>query len=147
MLEPVLLADTLKEFLEDPAWLIGVPLVALGALGALLAMSPAGVARPQAPAAEGIVAGHPTPEVYIRIALILAVITAVEVAVYYVDALQGALLSILLILSAGKFVLVALFFMHLRFDNRIFSTLFTGGLLLVAVLFAVVLSTLGASLV
>jgi hypothetical protein len=36
--------------------------------------------------------------------------------------------------------------MHLRFDNRLFSTLFTGGLMLVAAIFIVVLATLGASL-
>ena len=73
--------------------------------------------------------------------------TAVEVAVYYVDALAGALLGILMVLSAMKFVLVVLWFMHLRFDNRLFSILFAGGLVLAVLLFAVVLSSLGASLV
>ena len=41
----------------------------------------------------------------------------------------GALVPILLILSATKFALVVLWFMHLRFDNALFSTLFTGGLM------------------
>ena len=37
---------------------------------------------------------------------------------------------ILLTLSAIKFAMVAMFFMHLKFDNRLFSSFFVGGLLL-----------------
>jgi hypothetical protein len=40
-----------------------------------------------------------------------------------------------------------MWFMHLRFDNRLFSTFFVGGLMLVATLFVVVLATLGGKLV
>ena len=69
------------------------------------------------------------------------------VAIYYVDIAQGLLLGLLLVLSAMKFVLVMLWFMHLRFDSPLFSTLFTGGLLLAVALFMVVLATLGSSLV
>ena len=74
-------------------------------------------------------------------------ITAVEVAIYYVDALAGALLGLLLVLSAAKFVLVALWFMHLRFDSRLLTIAFSGGMLLGTALFVIVLSTLSASLV
>ena len=144
-----------KGFFENPAYLLGVPLLALGALGLLIALSPIQIRWPQ-PQQGGAVEveeilpppeGHPTPEVYVRVGLILAVVTAIEVVVYYVDALEGALVSILLTLSASKFALVALWFMHLRFDNRLLSVLFTGGLLLVVALFFVVLASLGASLV
>ena len=80
---------------------------------------------------------HPRQGEYIRIAVILAVITAVEVAIYYVEAIRPILVPILLVLSALKFALVVLFFMHLKFDNKLFSYLFTGPLLLmVAVLFS-----------
>ena len=90
---------------------------------------------------------HPGPAEYVKIGLTLAVITAVEVAVYYIDALSDVLVPILVVLSALKFSLVVMWFMHLRFDNRLFSTLFVGGLMLAATLFVVVLATLGGKLV
>lgn len=152
----LLLADGVKGFFENDALVLGVPLLALGALGALLILSPIGILFPRQPgppppepeyhplpAAEG----HVGPDVYIRVGLILSVVTAIEVAIYYVDLVEGLFIGVLLALSLAKFVLVVLWFMHLRFDSRIFSTLFTGGLALVMMLFAVVLATLGASLI
>ena len=73
---------------------------------------------------------HPQPLEYVKIAAVLSVITAVEVAVYYIDALRPPLVPILLVLSAFKFALVVMWFMHLKFDNRLFSYFFTGGLAL-----------------
>ncbi len=73
---------------------------------------------------------HPTPARYIVIALILAVITIVEVAIVYLQFLRPVLVPLLGVLSVTKFALVAMFFMHLRFDDRLFSVLFVGGLLL-----------------
>ncbi len=90
---------------------------------------------------------HPGPLEYIKIGTILAVITAVEVAVYYIEALEDVLIPILIVLSALKFSMVVMWFMHLRFDNRLFSGLFVGGLMLAAALFVVVLATLGGGLV
>lgn len=147
----VLLEGGAKGFFENPEFLIGVPLVALGALGALLILAPIDIRWPQAqrepeePPWTG--EPHPSAEAYVTVGLILAVITIVEVAVYYLDIVEGALLGILLVLSALKFILVALWFMHLQFDNPLFSTLFTGGLMLAGALFIVVIATLGASLV
>jgi cytochrome c oxidase subunit 4 len=66
--------------------------------------------------------------------------------VYYVDALAGLLVPVLIVLSLSKFLLVVLWFMHLRFDNRLFSTFFTGGLLLALAVFIVVLATLKGSI-
>lgn len=155
-LAALVLAGGPKEFFEDPAYLLGLPLVILGALGALIALSPLEIRWPERRerAAAGAEAellelpeGHPTAAQYVLIGVVLAVVTAAEVTVYYLEALQGALLGILLVLSATKFALVALWFMHLRFDSRVFSTLFVGGLALAGALFVVVLATLGASLV
>ena len=73
-------------------------------------------------------AGHPNARRYVEIALILAVLTAIEVAVYYQPSLSKALIPILLTLSAIKFALVVLWYMHLKFDNRLFSMLFSLGL-------------------
>jgi cytochrome c oxidase subunit 4 len=73
---------------------------------------------------------HPTPARYIAIALILAVITIVEVVIVYLEFLRPVLLPLLAVLSITKFAMVLMFFMHLKFDDRLFSVLFVGGLLL-----------------
>ena len=73
-------------------------------------------------------AGHPTALRYVQIALILSVLTLFEVWVYYQPELSKALIPILLGLSSVKFALVVLFYMHLKFDNRLFSALFTLGM-------------------
>jgi len=67
---------------------------------------------------------------YITIAVILAVVTAVEVAVIYIDALQPVLIPILLGLSIVKFILVAMYFMHLRYDNALLTFLLVSGMVM-----------------
>lgn len=74
--------------------------------------------------------GHATTGTYLRVAAILVMVTLIEVGVFYVPAFQGALVPILLVLSAFKFVLVVMFYMHLKFDNRFYTFLFGGPLLL-----------------
>ena len=59
-------------------------------------------------------------------------ITAVEVAIFYIPALRPVLVPTLLVLSASKFALVVMFFMHLKFDNPIFSYVFVAPLILAA---------------
>lgn len=73
---------------------------------------------------------HPKALRYVQIATILAILTAFEVTVYYMQSIRLYLVPILLTLSAIKFVLVVLFYMHLKFDSRLFSALFTLGLLI-----------------
>jgi cytochrome c oxidase subunit 4 len=90
---------------------------------------------------------HPGPTEYIVIGLILAFITAVEVALYYVDMSLTTLVVLMLPLSWAKFALVVLWFMHLRFDNPLFRQLFFGGLLLTVVIFAIAMATIGGTLV
>ena len=84
--------------------------------------------------------GHPTPGTYFKVALILSVITAIEVGIFYITALGKGIIPVLTVLSIAKFALVAMFYMHLRYDARLFSGLFVGGL---ALAFAVVLAVLG----
>ena len=74
--------------------------------------------------------GHPTPKKYVIIAAILAVITAVEVAVVYFNLATAFLITILIIMSAVKFTMVAMYIMHLKFDNKLFSYMFVGGMVL-----------------
>lgn len=71
---------------------------------------------------------HPGARDYVVVAVILAVVTSLEVAVYYIESIRPALVPILLVLSTFKFSMVVLWFMHLRFDNRLFSILFIVGL-------------------
>jgi cytochrome c oxidase subunit 4 len=77
---------------------------------------------------------HPTAAVYLKVAAVLAIITAIEVAVYYVlvGDLGYLLPPALIALSALKFGLVAAFYMHLKFDHKLFTAFFVGGLLLAA---------------
>ncbi|NBR68041.1 MAG: cytochrome C oxidase subunit IV, partial [Actinobacteria bacterium] len=58
---------------------------------------------------------------------ILAAITALEVSTYYVD-FGPLFMPSLLVMMVIKFVMVVSYFMHLKFDNRLFSFLFYTGL-------------------
>ena len=84
---------------------------------------------------------HPTWKEYKWVALILGLITAVEVWVYYTPFKDSPLFApTLLIMSAVKFAIVVLFYMHLKYDHKLFKALFTGPLMiamstLVALLF------------
>ena len=73
---------------------------------------------------------HPSPAKYVVVGTILMVITAIEVAAFYLDVSSNVLIPIFIGLSVLKFVMVVAFFMHLKYDHRIFSFFFTGGLLL-----------------
>ena len=83
---------------------------------------------------------HPNNRTYILVAAILGLITAVEVGVFYMDALKPVLVPILLVLSAAKFTMVVGFFMHLKFDSKLYRALFVGPLVVaVAVMMAMFL--------
>ncbi len=68
-------------------------------------------------------------------------------AIYYLGLSQTLLVIALLVFSATKFTLVVLWFMHLKFDDRLFSTLFILGFLLALTIFAVAIATLDGQLV
>src|SRR5690606_9209725 len=72
--------------------------------------------------------GHAGVKTYVVIGAILTVITAIEVAIFYIPALAGILIPALLALSLAKFMMVVLFYMHLKFDSRIFWRVFFGPL-------------------
>jgi cytochrome c oxidase subunit 4 len=78
---------------------------------------------------------------YVQVAVALAIITGMEVYASYSDWLGRAFLPILLVLMIVKFFSVVLFFMHLRFDSKIFSALFYAGLFLAAGVYIVALFT------
>lgn len=86
---------------------------------------------------------HPTEVFYIKIALILAVVTLIEVGLYYTDFGIAVTNTMLLVLAAIKFVMVAAYFMHLRFDSRILRRLFVSGFVLAVLVYIAYLLTLG----
>ena len=94
-------------------------------------------------ASEGHAEAHVSNRTYIGVGAILAVLTALEVMVFYVPALKPVLVPILLVLMVAKFVLVVMFFMHLKFDDAIFSSLFTGPMLISTAIVLAMLALFG----
>ena len=84
---------------------------------------------------------HPGERQYIVIALILGVITAIEVAFSYIEAVEGILAPSLIFMSIIKFTIVVAYFMHLRFDSRLFRRLFVAGIALAIFCYTAVLTT------
>ena len=87
---------------------------------------------------------HPSPFQYVMVAVILCVITALEVGMYYVvdDIPRALYIIILLTMAFTKFVTVVSWFMHLRTDRPIFRRLFVTGSIGAILLYTIVLSTL-----
>ena len=77
---------------------------------------------------------HPQWPTYWKVALILTLITVGEVWMYYVPAIVAsrAFVPGLLVLSALKFAIVVAFYMHLKYDHKLFRALFTGPLFIAA---------------
>ena len=86
---------------------------------------------------------HPTWQTYTKIAITLFILTALEVAAYEVvhrhapaglaTMLEPVVVEVLLFLSALKFVLVAMFYMHLKSDGKLLSGIFGFSLILATV--------------
>jgi cytochrome c oxidase subunit 4 len=93
------------------------------------------------PARAGSHTRHPSTREYVRIAIILGVVTAAEVAIYYIDWVHenDLLIPLLFLFSMIKFSLVVLWFMHLRFDSRTYARFFVMGVAGAVTLFLVVL--------
>jgi caa(3)-type oxidase subunit IV len=115
--------------------------------GAVATEEPA--ATPELEAAPGHAApedhhehGHPSPAKYVGIAILLALITALEVALYYIHMPEGLLVAFLMVLAFLKFTMVGAFFMHLKFDNPMLRRVFMTGIILAGVVYTVALLTL-----
>lgn len=81
---------------------------------------------------ESVHTGHPTPGTYFKVAMVLTVLTAFEVGIFYLEFLGHGIIPILVLLSGAKFILVGMYYMHLKFDSPIFSTMFVIGLITAA---------------
>jgi len=82
---------------------------------------------------------HPSPSEYVRIAIVLALVTAAEVAVYYMEAVRDILVPLLLLFSFVKFSLVVLWYMHLKFDSKTYARFFLIGISGAVTLYLIVL--------
>ena len=77
-------------------------------------------------------AHHPGPGTYALIAAVLSVVTLLEFGAFYWPLLHetGLFMPLLVVMSAFKFALVAMFYMHLKFDHGVFTRLLIGGVML-----------------
>ncbi|MFS8523509.1 MAG: cytochrome C oxidase subunit IV family protein [Limnochordales bacterium] len=73
---------------------------------------------------------------YLRVGVTLFILTILEVAVIYVEALRPALVPILVLLSLWKFILVVNIFMHLKYDSRVYTGFFSAGMALAVLITA-----------
>ena len=90
----------------------------------------------------GVEEHYPSEWQYIKVALLLFVITMGEVGIYYVTGARQAVTTLMLVMMAVKFSLVALYFMHLRFDSKLFRRLFVTGLILAIAVYIIALTSL-----
>jgi cytochrome c oxidase subunit 4 len=74
---------------------------------------------------------HPTFKQYVLVAIILFAITIVEFLIIWPEnRIEAFSTPILIILSIVKFAVVISFYMHLKFDNKLLTWIFLGGLAL-----------------
>ena len=102
--------------------------------------------EPEAALHEPELQHHPEPKQYIVVAIALAVATGLEVGLYYITLPSVIYILLLAFFATIKFILVALWFMHLRFDSRIFRRLFVLGIVLAISVYVVALLTFGVFL-
>jgi cytochrome c oxidase subunit IV len=107
------------------------------AAGAIDEIAPAGDHSP----VGAVEHSHPGPRQYVLIAIVLVILTAVEVATSY---LEGHVNSNLLIVALGimaavKFFLVAAWYMHMKQDSNVFRRLFITGIVLASIVYGILM--------
>jgi cytochrome c oxidase subunit 4 len=83
---------------------------------------------------------HKSTTFYVTVAVVLAVMTALETSTYWWD-FGPFFMPVLLILMTLKFLTVVSLFMHLKYDNRLFALLFYSGLFLAVAVYIAALAT------
>ena len=82
---------------------------------------------------------HPTEKTYVKVALFLGIITALEISVSYMHIADWEKVVSLVAMMMVKFVGVVAYFMHLKFDNPILRKPFVTGLAFAGSIYAIVL--------
>jgi cytochrome c oxidase subunit IV len=85
---------------------------------------------------------HPPESLYIKVAIVLAIFTAIEVALSYTGFNEDLTIVALLFFAVLKFGTVVAYFMHLKFDHPWFRRLFVTGLVLAVFCYIAYLATL-----
>ncbi len=83
---------------------------------------------------------HHSDMIYVKVGALLAVLTAIEIALPELldnGKIYGPILMVLMLI---KFLMVAGFFMHLRYDSKVLSRVFYGGAIAAVIVYTAVLS-------
>ena len=83
----------------------------------------------------------PTNKEYVVVAIVLAIITSVEVSTYFSSVIDWGVVLMpgLLVLAAVKFYLIAAYFMHLKYDRKVLRRVFAAGIVLAIAVYMVVM--------
>jgi cytochrome c oxidase subunit 4 len=86
---------------------------------------------------------HPSDWTYVKVALLLGVLTGIEVFTYFRSVLDWGrtLMPALMILMGIKFYLIAAYFMHLKFDPKVLRWTFITGIVLALGVYLIMLMT------
>ena len=91
---------------------------------------------------------HPGTKVYVQIAVVLFALTALEVLAYEMahrptmplhELMAATLIPVLVVLSAAKFALVAMFYMHLKGDGKLLTSLFVFPIIIATIVIVMLL--------
>ena len=89
---------------------------------------------------------HPTPRQYVLIALVLVIVTGIEIATSYLNTGHTNLVIVALFLMAAlKFFLVAAWYMHMKVDRPFFRRIFVVGMIGAGIVYGVVMLVFSSS--
>src|SRR6516164_9287272 len=98
-------------------------------------------AEPAAAPAHADAHEHPDARQYVLIAVVLVILTGIEVATSYLEGHVNSniLITVLALMAATKFFLVAAWFMHMKMDAPLFRRLFVIGIVGASCVYGIVL--------
>ncbi len=100
------------------------------------------------PMLPGEIKPHPKPREYVLIAVVLCILTAIEVGLYYLegDVNDNLLIAMLIVLAVVKFFLVASWYMHMRTDQPFFKRIFVVGIVLAMIVYGIAILTFASTI-
>jgi len=141
----------MKAFFENPAQLVGAPLLVIGALGLAVAAVTLLFSGPAQATTHGPVArrgvSQPAVNDFIGIVAIIAVLTAIEFLLFAFGIQHNVFIGILFGMTVVKLALVVMFFLHLNYDNRMFTNAFLTTFAVVAGAAVVIVSAIVGNMV
>jgi cytochrome c oxidase subunit IV len=88
---------------------------------------------------------HPNRDrTYVKVALVLAVLTGIETFTYFESAypasLERLVMPLLIVLMGSKFYLIAAYFMHLKWDRPVLRRVFLTGIVIAVSVYVITLT-------